>query len=218
MKMYDQQFNDIVTKALDSFGDRTPRVWEYSPELQWPASDGPNMTDKSGAALEIGGALRGGANFVCATADPEYELKDQILLYGPDLSEIRGDTPLGRITVLKLDDEGLEERELFNIMVDMDMVKHHVQPDGYTVDFIQAARYEIAHISEKALRDGISFARVGACYIAGFKKNPRIKAVTEIFITDPTYDFGSSELVAKKMKSMLFAMRAHCTVPTQLRS
>jgi hypothetical protein len=25
MKMYDQQFNDIVTKALDSFGDRTPK-------------------------------------------------------------------------------------------------------------------------------------------------------------------------------------------------
>ena len=218
MEKFDPLFNGLIEETNKLLTGMERREWTGGELRPWPQAEGPNLISREDVALEIGGSLAGGANYTVATADKSCgDMTDRVLLYGPDMGSLRGGAPLGRISILHIDDEGLEGRQVFNLMQDADLVKHHVQPAGYTVDFNQADKYEIAHISKKALAGGISFARVGASYIARFRENPRVQGVTEIFITDPAFDFSAALRLADKVKTTMVAMRVNSMHPATLR-
>lgn len=52
------------------------------------------------AAYEMGASGKGSANYVLFTSGPELVNRDQVLLYGPDLKDIRGEVDFARIVLL----------------------------------------------------------------------------------------------------------------------
>lgn len=213
MENFDDLFNDIIAKTRASFDGLTARRWEYGAVHPWPAADGADLLGGVDSALELGGSLRRGVNYLCATADESQEIKDEILLYGPDLGEIRGEAPYGRITIVKLHGGGLDERQTFNAMLDTDVLKHRVAPQGFAVDYAEAGRFEIVRVSREAMKQGVSLANIGASYIERYGTAPHVAAVTEIFITDPAYDFAAAEALGARMQKTMMALRAHSTLP-----
>ena len=52
------------------------------------------------AAYELGGGANDAVNFTCVTSDSSLVPADEVLLYGPDMKEIKGDVPFARLVIL----------------------------------------------------------------------------------------------------------------------
>lgn len=213
MGIFDGQFDDIMQKTRDSFAGMEPRAWAAAEAEPWPDAAGANIMGGFDAALEMGGSLLRGASFLCATTNPDADIDDRVVLYGPDLGELGARSPYGRITLMKLRGEGLGERDMFNAMLDLDISKHRVDPAGFAISYPEASRYEAVKVSRGALRDGVSFANIGASYIRRYKLDSRVLAVTEIFVTDPAYDYEAAEELGRRVQKTMVAMRAHSIMP-----
>lgn len=213
MNSFDVLFNNIIAQTRAAFDGMEARVWAYDAVRPWPAAEGALSFGAAAPALEIGGSVRRGVNYLCATGDETAAVGDEILLYGPDLGELRGEAPYGRITLVKLAGSELEERQLFNAMMDTDVMKHRVSPEGFTVAYAEGGRYEIAKISRAALDRGVSFANIGASYIQRYKSAPHVVAVTQIFVTDPAFDYAAAEALGARVQKAMMALRAHSSLP-----
>ena len=218
MGTFDALFKYIIDETLKSFEGMDGRAWEYAQLQPWPGSEGGNILRGGGnTVLEMGGSLRHGAHYLCATTDENADVADRVMLYGPDLSELRGEAPYGRISIVKLCGDGMDDRQIFNAMLDLDVSKHRVDPDGFAVGYQEAARYETVKVDADALRKGLSLANIGACYIERYKMDKRVLAVTEIFVTEPAYDFAAAEERGRRVQKAMVTMRAHSMMPRIVR-
>ena len=53
-------------------------------------------------------------------------------------------------------------------------------------------------MSKKAVKDGLSLKSIGFTFIEEYKKNPSVKAVTVVFITDPSFDYKKLKADSEK--------------------
>ena len=63
------------------------------------------------AAYELGGGANEAVNFTCVTSDAALVPSDEVLLYGPDMKEIKGDVPFARIVILGVKDIDVEQKD-----------------------------------------------------------------------------------------------------------
>ena len=145
-------------------------------------------------------------NFTCVTSDPNLIDTDEVLLYGSDLKEIKGDVPFARIVVLGVDGISGEEQDAYNAIRNMEFVKYHVFPEGYMMRVSPESSREQIRVSKKAVKKGISFQSVGCDFIKQYKKNPQIKHVRVIFITDPNVDYKKLLETANKVNDVTKTM------------
>ena len=194
MVQYDRLFDAIIKKTNALFEGMTPTVWEY---------DENDILENS--------------NEVLLLEQDGMEIEDQVLLYGPDMSEVKDGAPYGRITFMVLNDEGLSEIQLFNTILDLQNSKHHIHPQGIEESNFQAGKYEVLFISRDVQKKGISFRQLGNSYIAEMKKNPRVLNVKQVFITDSNFDYDEANRIRRQNQTYQIAMRAHSVMPTGFR-
>lgn len=188
-------YNQIIRKAEGSFGTSAPRRYDYNPQKAWKDTGEAQLVMLRDAAFELGGDNKPSANFSCVTTDESLVQKDEILLYGPDLPEIRGSVPFARLAFVLAEEIKVEDKEdtepVFRAIQDIDFVKYHVHPEGYMVRTSSDNHREQVRVSTEAVRRGISFEAVGNDYISRYKKNPLVKAVKMVFLTAPDADYAS---------------------------
>ena len=80
----------------------------------------------------------------------------------------------------------------------LDFIKYHISPEGYMMRSTSKTHKEAARVSNEALKNGMSFEKIGDLFIKKYKENPTVKAVRVIFITDPKTDFSELEAIAVK--------------------
>lgn len=215
MVQYDRLFDTIIKRTNALFEGMTPTVWAYDEKDVLDNTTEVMLIQKEG--IRIGGSLPGGANYTIPTGDTSLGIEDQILLYGPDLDAVADGAPYARFTFLVLNDEGLTEIQLFNMILDLHNSKHHVRPEGLFVDNTQAGKYEILFLTDDLRKKGISFRQLGSSYIAEQKKNPRVLNVKQVFVTDPAFDFDEANRIRRQNQTYQIAMRAHSVMPTGFR-
>ena len=175
-----------------------PRVWEYRPGDAWKDIGSSELVLQKDAAYELGAMGKGSANYVLFTSNPELVDKDQILLYGADLGEIRGDVDFARIVLLRVGLIDGDDEAVYRTLKDIEFAKYHVYPEGYMVRMSPESYREQVRVSKQALKKGISFKNIGANYITAYKKDPNVLNATVIFVTAPGYDYGAMKKLAKK--------------------
>jgi CO dehydrogenase/acetyl-CoA synthase beta subunit len=158
------------------------------------------------SAYELGGDNKPAVNYACVTSSEGFADRDEILVYGRDLSQINGSVSFARIVIVKvniLDGEGEEDTEpLFRAIQDIDFVKYHVYPKGYMIRSSSDSFREQVRVSKDAVKKGISFEQVGNSYIKEYKKNPNVLAVRVIFATVDDADFAEMRKDAKKVRDI----------------
>ena len=175
-----------------------PRVWEYRPGDAWKDIGSSELVLQKDAAYELGAMGKGSANYVLFTSSPELVDKDQILLYGADLGEIRGDVDFARIVLLRVGLIDGDDEAVYRTLKDIEFAKYHVYPEGYMVRMSPESYREQVRVSKQALKKGVSFKNIGANYITAYKKDPNVLNATVIFVTAPGYDYGAMKKLAKK--------------------
>ena len=191
-------YNSLIKESNSLLEKGRPRVWEYSPGDAWKDIGSSELVLQKDAAFELGAMGKGSANYVLFTSSPELVDKDQILLYGSDLSEIKGEVDFARIVLLRVGLIDGDDEAVYRTLKDIEFAKYHVYPEGYMVRMSPESYREQVRVSKQALKKGISFKNIGANYITAYKKDPNVLNATVIFVTAPGYDYGAMKKLAKK--------------------
>lgn len=198
-------YNSFIQETQAMLG--APRArWAYDARKAWKDVGESELVLLRDAAFELGGGTNSAVNFTCVTSDAGLIGADEVLLYGPDLREIKGDVPFARIVVIGVDGISGEEEDAYNTIRNMEFVKYHVFPEGYMMRVSPESSREQIRVSKKALKKGISFQSVGCDFIQQYKKNPQIQNVRVIFITDPGVDYKKLHETAVKVNDVTKTM------------
>ena len=193
-----ERYNSLIKESNSLLEKGRPRVWEYSPGDAWKDIGSSELVLQKDAAYELGAMGKGSANYVLFTSSPELVDKDQILLYGADLGEIKGEVDFARIVLLRVGLIDGDDEAVYRTLKDIEFAKYHVYPEGYMVRMSPESYREQVRVSKQALKKGVSFKNIGANYITAYKKDPNVLNATVIFVTAPGYDYGAMKKLAKK--------------------
>ena len=191
-------YNSPIKESNSLLEKGRPRVWEYRPGDAWKDIGSSELVLQKDAAYELGAMGKGSANYVLFTSSPELVDKDQILLYGADLGEIKGEVDFARIVLLRVGLIDGDDEAVYRTLKDIEFAKYHVYPEGYMVRMSPESYREQVRVSKQALKKGVSFKNIGANYITAYKKDPNVLNATVIFVTAPGYDYGAMKKLAKK--------------------
>jgi len=197
MELYNHLIND--TRALLK---SQPQCWDGAGLTKWHDLGASELVLQKDAAYEMGAQGKGSANYVLFTSSAELVEKDQVLLYGPDMDEIKGNCDFARIALLRVGMLDDDDEAVYRTLKDIEFAKYHVYPEGYMVRMSPESSREQVRVSREALKKGISFKSIGANYIAEYKKNSNVIAATIIFITDPGFDYAAMQTLAKKANAV----------------
>ena len=193
-------YNALINETREIFGKAKSRakVWDYNPKKAWKDLGSAELVLQSEAAYELGALGLGSANYICVTSSSELVNKDQIILYGPDLKEIKKDTPFARIVFIRGGMLDGDDDEVYRALKDIEFAKYHVYPEGYMVRMSPENHREQIRVSKKAIKRGVNFEAIGNNYISEYKKDANVVNVTVVFITDPDVDYKALNDNAKK--------------------
>ena len=194
MELFKSLFHD--TAALLE-GSRAT-VWDYEPSAAWRDIGNSELVLQKDAAFELGASGRGSANYVLFSSSAELVNKDQVLLYGQDLKDIRGDCDFARIVLLRVGVLEGDDEKVYRTLKDIEFAKYHVNLEGYMVRMSPESYREQVRLSREAIRKGISFKNVGNSYIKAYKQDENVLNATVIFITKPGLDYAAMKTIAKK--------------------
>ena len=191
-------YNSLVKEAKALLDGKPHQTWDYSAGSGWKDIGSSELVLQKDAAYELGAQGKGSANYVLFTSNAELVDKDQVLLYGPDLKDIKGDCDFARIVLLRVGVLDGEDEVVYRTLKDIEFAKYHVYPEGYMVRMSPESYREQIRVSKAAIRQGISFKSVGANYIEAYKKDANVLAATVIFITESGFDYAALQKLAKK--------------------
>lgn len=198
-------YNTFIQNTIDQLGAPSKK-WAYSARDAWKDNGSSELVLLRDAAYELGGSGKDAVNFTAITTSADLIPADEVMLFGPDLKDIKSDSTFARITLLGVKEIPENEQEAFNAIQSIEFVKYHVFPDGYMMRVSPESSREQVRVSKKALKKGISFYGVGCDYISQYKKNPNITNVRVIFVTDPKVDYKKLLETANKVNDVTKTM------------
>lgn len=138
---------------------------------------------RSESAFELGKRDSVSSCYQAVTSSEELVSEDKILLYGPDLQEIRQDVPFTRITFIQKEMDANPDKAYRQIKK-LEFARFKIIPEGYMVLSSSMEQKEQVRVSKKAIQKGVDFATIGRILIHKYKKEYGAKHVQVIFITE----------------------------------
>lgn len=191
-------YNSLIKDTQELLGKGRPQVWPYRPGDEWKDIGTSELVLQKDAAFELGASGRGSANYVLFTSSSELVSEDRVLLYGPDLKDIRSDCDFARIVLLRVGVLEGDDEKVYRTLKDIEFSKYHVNLEGYMIRMSPESYREQVRVSKQALRKGISFRQVGNSYIKAYKKDENVLNATVVFVTAPGFDYKTMKETAKK--------------------
>lgn len=195
MHLYDNLIKESLELAentgfreLSSNGGQA--LWETEAEQR--------LIFQNDMAYELGG---GGLPAVSALAFTSLPAKtDRLLLCGPDLPQLKADSPYARLTVLHIDGRDWQnDQQTYRLLRQMEYTRYHVYPRGFMMRISTTAGREPVRVSREALQRGLDFAQAGRLFLEAYHRHPQVRAVSLLFVTAPDFPY---DLLAKKAAGM----------------
>lgn len=194
MKLYDS----TIQKSLELAGSELKAL---SVSSSWKNLDEKVFLFPDDGAVELGATGKDSGYLIAYTTDEKLVEKDEILLRGKDIKDLSGDVPFARIAIILLDENSEQsfdkEQKVYRVLRDIEYKRYKVNPDGYMIRVNTNLLREGGRVSKSAKANGLSFSDVGTILKDAYKQDKNVKAVKQIFITDPSFDFAAFSQVAK---------------------
>ncbi len=187
---------------------------------QWPDAGKNQLLFKRDMAYELGGGGLPALSGVLLTDSEERVPNDEILLYGPDLAELKQDSPYARFALIRVDPEKVgDEERLYQAVRKIEYTRYHLNPRGYMLRISAAEHRENVRIGREALAQGLSFEGVGGLFLEGYHRHAAVKAVKLVFVTAPDFPYDraaqvmeKSENITKTLDHLRQKVKMDCTV------
>lgn len=192
MKLYDALIEEVLSLTGQA------QVQSCSGKA-WQQTDDFEMVMKKDMAYELGGGSLPAVSGLFFTSDKNLIPEDEVLLFGPDLPQLETDSAYARITLLKVEENSFAgEDEAYEQLRKIEYTRYHVFPRGYMMRISAAGMREPVRIAKKALREGMTFEKVGRLFIEGYHTHPKVECATILFITQPDFPYEKLAMLAKK--------------------
>ena len=201
MKLYDE----VINRWSGFLKDRSTINLNINKQESWPDVGNHQMILRGDMAYELGGSTPSvyAIGSTAVTADESLVSADEIVLVGPDISEIKVDVSFARLTVVLVDSEAMGDgNALYNAVKKINNVGYHVNPEGYMMRLSSVYGRESIRISKPAIEKGLSFEHVGNLMLNELHKNPVVKAVKLVYVTDPSFDYKAASAAAADAASI----------------
>ncbi len=192
MKLYDGVISDW--NRLFSASEAVSLPVEKQPV--WEDAGNENMVLRSDMAYELGGSSTSLAALGGTAVTDAVDLvpKDEILLIGKDLPDIREDVPYARIAVVRVREDAMGEgNALYQAIRKIEFVRYHTSPKGFMLRVSAVRSRESVRVARSALDAGLDFSKAGNVMLRAFHRNSAVEAVKLVFVTDPDFS-GFAEL------------------------
>ena len=198
MKLYDESIKELLA-GLDISKAKSLDI----ANANWTDVGDHNLILRADMAYELGGGTNPAVSAMAVTCNDEFVNADEVILIGPDLNEIKNDTPYARIAIVKVAEESLGDgNALYNAIRKIEYVRYHINPKGYMTRISASNNREPVRVGKEALNEGLDFAKVGKLFLDTYHENKNIEAVKLIFITDPAFDYRSLAEQAKHLEDI----------------
>lgn len=185
----------------------------------WPDGGTNQLLFQSDTALELGGGGLPAVSGIAFTADQVRLPADRLLLYGPDLPQLRADSPYARLTLIRLREDALEQGDgLYGILRKIEYTRYHLNPKGLMLRISPSTAREMARVGKSAVAEGLDFEKLGQSFIRAYRRHPAVAAVELRFVTLPEapYDGLSAwaeqgENITKTLDHLLRRVKMDCT-------
>ena len=203
MELY-QSVTERVQKLLEDHPERK----EYACDTKkcWEETERFELVMGRESAYELGGSGNGSANFTVVTSEADIFSESKIIVIGNDLQDIRSDNPYARIVVLTLDPEKIPDpndrkgsEAVFRLLQKLDFIKYHVFAKGYMIRTSTENYREQVRVQKQALKNGISFEKVGNTFLKHYLEADGVLAATILFLSDPSIDYEALRKDAAKV-------------------
>lgn len=203
MKLYDECF-DGVNRIIKEYG---AVKLDFRSAYGWEHADKNKIIFQSDTAFELGGGNLPAVSSVAFTDRRDCVAQDEVLLIGDDLGKIRSDSPFARIALIRVNEDEMGTGEkLYSTIRKIEFARYHIHPEGYMPRISAFTHREAAKISKAALKKGMSFSHIGSFFIEEYKKQPQVKAVKLLFVTDRGFPYDLLENIMKKSESITTAL------------
>ena len=185
MEFFDSLIKDLslLTEPL------TKKEYAFSGGELWQDVGYSQVILQRDTAFELEGT---GFNLVTSS-----DVEEGIVVIGDDLQNIREKRRFARISLVRIESEE-DEQKAYNLIRKIEYVKYHHFPEGYMIRTSSRSHKEAVRVSKPAIKNGVSFQKIGSLLINKYKEIPAVKSVRVIFITDPTADYAGLESMAQK--------------------
>lgn len=203
MELYNECF-DGINRLFEEFSFRKLNT---SLPSQWADVGSNQLLFGSDTAFELGGGKLPAVSSIALTDDSTLVPADEVFLCGPDISEIKKDSPIARIALIRVNEDAIGDGgRLYNTIRKIEYTRYHVNPDGYMPRISAFAHRECVRVGKAAIKNGLSFARVGELFIDGYKKQPSVEAVRLIFVTEPDFPYERLSAIMERSESITKAL------------
>lgn len=193
MEFFDSLINEVTSLTANLSTEDFP----FSSEKSWADTGYSQVILQRDTAFELSGT---GFNLVSTS-----ECNDEVVVVGSDLQKIKDSGKFARISVIQIEKQD-DEQKYYNLIRKIEYVKYHCFPDGYMIRTTSRSHKEAVRVAGSALKNGISFEKVGNLLISKYKEIPGVKGVRVIFVTDQSADFKAFEKTAEKGNSITEAL------------
>ena len=198
-------FDSIIKNTLETVSKYESKSYSYSEDKSWETIGRNQLILAKESAYELGGSFLPSVSYSCVTTSESIGLQDGITVIGKDLQEIKEDVPFARLVLLETYDLG-DEQESYDKIKKLELMKY----DSILLDYMMRAstldKREQVRVGKTAIKNGVSFEKIGSAYIKMYKSSNLVKNVHIIFITEKIHEFKTFVLEAQKIKDITNAL------------
>ena len=200
-------FADVTEKMISLLPDVANKSVVYSDELCAEKGDKNAILFRSDTAYELGGSGKPSVGSIVFT--DLLSVRDEVILYGPDLNEITEDTPFAHLTFVSLKQKN-EEELTYEQLKNIGFTAFQIYPKGYHIRISPSASKEQVRVAKDVLNSEqpLSFMNIGCSLIRAFKENNDVEAVRTVFITKKDFNYRELSALAQKAKRITDAVHS----------
>lgn len=211
--------NDI--KDILGLLDGTPfKRFPFDEKDVLPTQERSDLVLMRDSAYELGGSNLDSLGMALVTDD--VALKSETILVGKELKDIKADCNYAKIVLISLKQSPDEEQKIFDLIKSLEYAKYKDNVKGFMMRASALTKREQVRVSKQALKEGLSFQKLGNTIIASYLTRSVVSAVTVIFIADAPVDFAPIYAISDRSSEVLDALNhildnvlvdcAHCNL------
>lgn len=201
MKVYDE----VIQTGSALLGEKPARPLPICPG--YPLEKEKVFVFPEDSILDLGGSNLPSPYLMAYTSSSRLVKEDAVYLIGEDIPNLKGPVPYAHISFLRFEEEeASKEQELYRLLRNIEYQRYKLYPEGCLIRVNTNRMREGVLVGKDAFIKGMDFAKLGSLFMDAYKKEKRVRAVVQYFITDPSFPFDKLESLAKRSEGITVAL------------